>query len=207
MSKGKRKQKQGNKSKSVIDPKVEGITEVNETDKDNALECSKYVFEQVNKWIENADNKVNISCAIFTLVFGILSFLNEKVILIPDNPIINEFWSGAYIIMFGLSLLFFGASIVSYISAIYPNLKSNNKERKKYPIYYGDIQSLNIDEYKKTIEKATNEDFYNEIVAESHFNSSVCMNKMKRYRNGLCMSMFAILFMFLSLIAHYLMYH
>ena len=41
-----------------------------ESDKEkNALERSKYLYEQVNKWIENSDNKVSVSCGIFTGVF------------------------------------------------------------------------------------------------------------------------------------------
>ena len=50
-----------------------------ESDKEkNVLERSKYLYEQVNKWIENSDNKVSVSCGIFTGVFGVITILSER---------------------------------------------------------------------------------------------------------------------------------
>ncbi len=203
MSKRKRKQKQANKIKTAF---VKEQTEVKDTANDNALERGKFVYGLVNKWIENADNKVNISCAIFTALFGIISFLAEQCINVPDNPRINEFWRDAYMASFILSLVFMALGIIFFISAIFPNLKSSDKNEKKHPIYFGDIQALDINEYKNTVKKATDEDFYQEILSENHFNSGVCMKKMKRYRNGILFSTIAMGFAFLSFLAHVLMY-
>ena len=183
MSKGKRKQKQVNKTKIINDlqSSVKEQPKVKDTVNENALEHGIFVHELVNKWIENADNKVNISCAIFTALFGIISFLTEQGINVPNNPVINEIWRDSHRISFIFSLIFMVIGIFFFIRAIFPNLKSSGKNEKKYPIYFGDIQALDFNEYKAKVEKANNEDFYQEILLESHFNSGVCMKKMRRY--------------------------
>ena len=50
---------------------------------DSSLERSKYIYEQVNGWIENADNKVSVSCGIFTGVFSVITFLAATRCLSP----------------------------------------------------------------------------------------------------------------------------
>lgn len=98
---------------------------------DKGLERSKYVYEQVNGWIENADNKVSVSCGIFTLAFGVLSFLAERYVIVPDNPDINECWRTIYKASFMLSLFVMALAVVFYAISIIPNLKSNGKSQLK----------------------------------------------------------------------------
>ena len=112
---------------------------------ESGIERSKYVYEQVNGWIENADNKVSVSCGIFTGAFGVFTFLAERYVKAPDNPVINECWHAIYQWSFILSLLVMAVAVFFYAKAIIPNLKSSGKikaTQKKYPLYYGDIHSL-----------------------------------------------------------------
>ncbi len=90
------------------------------------LERSKYVYELVNSWIENADNKVGISCGIFTGVFGVFAFLSGRIV---PTSLVNEFWKVAYRWSFAISLVTMLVSILFYVLAINPNLgKSGKKE-------------------------------------------------------------------------------
>ena len=44
---------------------------------DDAVEQAKYCYDLVNNWIGNADNKVSVSCVVFTGGFGVITFLSE----------------------------------------------------------------------------------------------------------------------------------
>lgn len=177
-------------------------------DKNDAIERSKYVYEQINGWIENADNKVSVSCGIFTGVFGVVAFLAEQYIKVPDNPVINECWHGIYKGSFIISLSVMAIAVFYYALAIIPNLKSSrkNKSEKKYPIYYGDISSLDLEEYKVLMKNGKERDFNEELIIESWFNSGICTKKMKRYKTGVILSIIAIGLSFLSFISHFLMF-
>lgn len=177
---------------------------------ENEMERSKYVYEQVNFWIENADNKVSISCGIFSGVFAVVTFLSER---LNGSGAVNECWRTVYHWCFGISLALMLASILFYVLAINPNIGKSGKKKngavpkKKYPIFYGDIAELELEEYKKAMNHATDEDFINELQAESHYNSGICMAKMNRYRIGLWLSFAAIIFALGSWAARYLMLH
>ena len=62
-------------------------------DQGKRTERNKYVYELVNNWIGNADNKVSVSCGIFSGVFVVISFLRENYIKIPKDAIISSCWN------------------------------------------------------------------------------------------------------------------
>lgn len=176
---------------------------------DGGIERSKYVYELVNGWIENADNKVGVSCGMFTGVFGVVTFLAEHYIKVPKNPVINECWRCVYRGSFVMSLIIMAVAICAYAKAIIPNLKSSGNKKpseKKCPIYYGDIHSLRYEEYLKVMKTATKEDFFEEVLLESWYNSGICMRKMNCYKAGVIASIAAIIFAFMSFGAHFLMF-
>ena len=173
------------------------------------IERSKYVYEQVNGWIENADNKVSVSCGIFTGAFGVFTFLAERYVKAPDNPLINECWHKVYQCSFVLSLLAMAISVFFYAKAIIPNLKSSGTliaTQKKYPLFYGDINSLKLEDYQKLMEKGTYKDLNDELILEIWHNAGICLRKMKWYKKGVIISIVAIGIAAISLIAHLLMY-
>ncbi len=179
-----------------------------EKDINNSIERNKYVYDRINSWIENADSKTGISCALFSGVFGVLTFLTEKCVATTCTTTINESWRIPYGISFILSLVCMVVAIFFYGLSIIPNLKSIIKvgDKKKYPLYYGDIQSYSLDEYKRTIKESSNIDFDKELIVESWINSRICMKKMRRYRGGVIFSLCAIVFALFCLAARFLMY-
>lgn len=176
---------------------------------DSKLERSKYVYDQINGWIENADNKVSVSCGVFTGVFGIFAFLTEWYVKVPQDLVINECWNLVYHWSFFLSILTIVISFFFYAKAIIPNLKSSGKTKatqKKFPLYYGDIHSMQMESYQELMKKGTDRDFDEELVLESWFNAGICFRKMKCYKQGVISSLVAIGFVVISFMAHYLMY-
>ena len=169
----------------------------------------KYIYDLVNSWIGNADNKVSVSCGIFTGVFGVITFLSEK---ITNYDSVNSCYETVYCISFVLSIIAFLLSIFFYVWAINPNLgksglKKNGKvSAKKYPIFYGDINNLSVDDYKKVMNRAEEHDLINELLLETHYNSHICYLKMIRYRCGLWLSFAAVVMSIVSWCFHLLMY-
>lgn len=190
-------------SKPVVNPQSDV-----KSDKSD-IERNKYVYERVNGWIDNADNKVSVSCGIFTGVFGIIMFLAERYVNVLETPVIKGCWHTVYHWSFILSFLTIVVAAFFYAKAIIPNLKSSgeiNATQKKYPLFYGDIHSLKLEDYQKLIAKSTDEDFKDELIRESWHNAGICLQKMKWYKRGVITSIIAIGFAAISFISHFLMY-
>lgn len=171
------------------------------------LERCKYIFDQVNSWISNADNKVSVSCGIFTGVFGVITFLAERMKEPTMETTSNECWKWIYRSSFVISLILMGVSILFYVLAINPNIKCNEAEKKKHvPIFFGDISRMCNCQYKEAIQSASDEDFCDELLNEAHFNAGIGTRKMKRYRTGLWLSVAAVSMAAISWAAHFLMY-
>lgn len=175
---------------------------------DNGLERCKYVYDLVNGWIGNADNKVNVSCGVFSIVFGVVSFLADHYLKQSDITITKDYWCDIDRLFFIVSLILMAIAVFFYALAITPNLKSsgNKGTPKKYPIYYGDISSLKHDEYRKLMNNGNDKDFQEELISEIYMNSGICFRKMKQYKTGVILSTMAIGFALLSIMCHFIMY-
>lgn len=200
-----------NKNTKTTNPRCSSISSKNNKETegvDKGLEHSKYVYDLVNGWIENADNKVNVSCGMFSVTFGVVSFLADHYLNMIDKPVANEFWYCIYKGSFVISFVIMLVAVLFYARAITPNLKSSGEKRipKKYPIYYGDISSIRLSEYRERIINGDDNDFNEELIREIHMNSQICTRKMKQYKLGIILSTIAIVFAVLSLISHFLMY-
>lgn len=222
-----KKQKTNTKQITSSTPALNPQVEIDET-----IERAKYSYELVNKWIENADNKVSVSCGIFTGIFGIITFLTENFIKEPNEGFVaNECLRNAYKSCTIISLLLMGIAILFYVWAIFPNLASSSDGEKKssafrflkpcrnlsrrcddknrkirYPLYYGDIQKLGLNDYKESFCKATKHQITDELIWETHHNAKICMKKMKRFRLGLILSFISVLFAGISFVSRFIMY-
>ena len=177
------------------------------------LERSQYIYEQVKGWIENADNKVSISCAVFTGVFGVITFLSERIT--ERGMVTNGDWRIAYYFFLVSSIVAMIIAVICYTMAIYPNLgkSGKNKEKvkgqkdqKKYPLFFGDISEMSNDGYHKAMKNGSTDDYLNELLDEIHYNSKICIKKMNRYRIGLQISLVAIILSVFALVARCLAY-
>ena len=194
-----------------------------ETDIACKIERNKYVYDLVNRWIENADNKVSISCGLFTGVFGVVMFLSERYIRVPENARFNRCLTWPYRVCFVLSLILMLSALIFYAKAILPNLNSDveklekkkqkkkkkakekKKELKAYPIFYADIQDMDYLEYKKRMDNGTEAAFNDELLGEIMCNSQICAKKIKNYRRALILSFVSIILAMLTLLVHYIM--
>ena len=185
---------------------------------DKRIERAKYVYEQVNRWIENADSKVATSTGVSFGAFGVITFLAERAPS-PDPSAVPMAWA-ATLHTFGFwgSIVAMLLALGFFTAAVYPNLESSsgcrwarnkrtrNKEARKFPLYYGDISGITRDEFKRRLYGMGDGWFLNGIADDAHINARTCLRKMELYRVGLILSFTAIVLALLSLIARYSMY-
>lgn len=174
----------------------------------NRIERCWNNYNLVNGWIEKSDNKVNVSIAIFTAVFGVITFISQN----TQSNCINETLNNIdrlliHNITFLISVIFWLLSILLYLITIFPKLNSNknfNKHKlKDYPIFFKDVASIDLDQYKKMMLTATDKQFLEELIAETHANSSICKRKMNSFRMGVVLSGISLLFAVVSLAVYF----
>ena len=178
-----------------------------QNDIEKMIERCKYGLDQVNRWIENADQKISVSCGLFTGIFGIITYFSSRVT--ETSNICSCCWH-IYLILFVCSFIVMSAAITFYVIALNPNLGSGGKKdmdgRKEYPIFYGDIRKYGEQEYKEKISKSKDELFLDELLSETHYNSGICIKKMRRFKVGLWLSFASVFLAFASWIVRCLMY-
>ena len=172
------------------------------------MERNKYVYDLVNKWIENADNKVSVACIVVTGVFTAVTFLAGNM---EQAKEFDKCWGCFYQACTVISLFSLLLSILFYFFAISPNLGSNgnvknesSNEIKSCPIFYGDIAKLSVEEYKNRMNSVDDKTFIDELQNEIHYNSGICITKMKWYHRGLWLSFSAIVFSILRFAIRFL---
>lgn len=100
-----------------------------------------------------------------------------------------------------------GISILFYVLAINPSIKSNGiTVENKVPIFYGDINKLCNCQYKKAVFGADDKAFCDELLNEVHFNAAICTRKMRMYKIGLWLSFAAVGMAVLSWAMRFFMY-
>ncbi len=183
---------------------------------DSRVERAKYVYEQVNGWIANADDKVSTSCAIFTGVFGVLTYLSEHSIGNSGSnasvqATVNQCFAWWHSCFFITSFVVLGVATVFYVAAIIPNLKPSagakgQGDKKRFLLFFGDIAEWDINVFGRIMRGASDDDFLVELIAEAHHNAGVCSKKMKRYKKAVVCSIVSLVLAVMSLLFNYLTY-
>ena len=143
-----------------------------------------------NSWIDSADNKVSIFCAVFSIIYGVITFGIETIKsrqALPDGTT-----RSAVIALIIISALLMATSLSLYLSAIIPKLISAKKKTNKVSLFYGDIAKVTFEEFRE-FEKSLTDDRYNkEILSEVYINSKICSAKMKKFKIGVYLSILAV---------------
>ena len=154
----------------------------------NRTEHLEYALSLVNYWIDKADAKVSISLGLFPLISAIMKYINST--YYHKLTCVIPF----YEIMDILCVVLITSSIILFVFALKPNLKSSGKiKTKRYPIYYGDICRLDLDVYKSLVIRADENDYADELMNEIHCISAICYRKMVRFKVGVILSIMTIL--------------
>ena len=162
------------------------------------IEENKHTLELVNSWIVAADNKISIAFAVFSVIFGLLSYFSFKDLSTLKDS--NEKAYYAVLILLIISATIFIVSTILYFACLIPSLVSNGR-KKQFSLFYGEIASFdNPKEFYDACKVATKEAYNSELCYEIFYNSKICNKKMRFFAFGLITSLASLVFSIVAFI-------
>lgn len=167
---------------------------------DKKKEHGKYILDITREWISNVDVKISILLAFVGIIFGYIFIESDSEIFIKVINSINnrnitslKLIKGSMIVLTHISSLI---TILSLLNAL--RAKINIKKFKENGItinsiiFYGNIASMNYNEYKKKVDNQTDESFINDIYSQAYITSMICTKKFKYYNIGIYMTIVSL---------------
>lgn len=169
----------------------------------------QYALNTINFWIGNADQKIEVSCAIFSVVFGIISFVLDNILHQIINADSSNISGNIFAILYILAIISFFVSFIIHIIALIPrfySFKSTKNQSKINALFYRDIASLTTNDakYEVLLRSYSSEHLKNDLVEEIYSNSLICDKKMRIFKIGVILgiiSLFVCFFLFIYCIA------
>ena len=183
---------------------------------EKTIERNKYIFELVNMWIANADNKINVVFAMLSAVVAVIAFVAEHLLskmTISQNARLGL--RNAFYIVIIIAMGCFCLSISFYVASVIPRLTSDktkklclkHKEMKqpRYSLFYDEIKDFKKPEdYVEAAKKASIDIFNEEILKEIYYNSGICSIKMKCFKWGVIASFVTIVLAMIAALLYFL---
>lgn len=185
----------------------ENMRETEESIEANKIENNKYVLEQINSWINNADSKVGMACGITSVVMAVIAIIAESILGEMDTKNLNLGAMSLFYLFLIVASVTFVISLSFYFLAINPSLISGQSdiEGPKYSIFFKDIAKFQgADALMESYKEASLEDFNKELIREIYMNSGICTDKMKYFKKGMWISVIAVFSAILSCVLFYL---
>jgi len=142
-------------------------------------------LQNVRTWIGLVDQKVNI---LLVLQFGVLA-----IVLKPAYDLLtgkSTTWNQLSLLILVFAVCFYVYSIVKLAIAIKPRVKSEQKESL---IFFGSIASMNLDDYKKAVNKSKKKDYKNDLISQISVTSKISNLKHQNYTDALILFGLSIL--------------
>ena len=175
------------------------------------MERSKYSLDLINTWITSADSKISTSCGIVSVAVAVLVFVAENILskVSTANGIIDP-WktrtAAGAVITFTLSLFF-------HLLALSPKFfagknTGDQSKNKKCNIFYEDIKDYkDAEDYISAVRKISENQFVDDVLRETYYNSKICSTKMHRFKIGLWTAFASIVLILICALCYFQMYH
>lgn len=137
----------------------------------------EYLYSNANRWINNADAKINIFIGIQLGVVGLLFF---RVFDWYKSHLPNM--SLTEILVSSLGIFFVLWSIYHSIKGIFPNLKSRGENGEL--VYFGAITKVSLDKFRKIVAGATEKQYIDDLVEQIYTNSHIAKDKFGSYKKA-----------------------
>lgn len=138
------------------------------------LETQEKNLDRVQDWTQNADQKVSI----FLALTGAVSVFSLPYLfkVFPNN--------GFYgILLFSATLIFLFMSFYKSIKAIKPNISKSQKQKSM--IYFGDIVTFTLDQYKNKLKDFSKEDYRNDLTNQIYICSKIANTKHSLFSDSI----------------------
>ena len=177
------------------------------------LDRAKYYLELVNNWIIAADEKVSISCGVFSVIVAAIVFVAEKILegtykCGGANADIYK----CFIVVGIIATITFLASVFFHLLAINPSFKTeeyseSGNKHKEFTLFYDKIRRFETaEDYIQSVRNCSEKQFEEEVLREVYINSGICTNKMKRFRCGIWLGWISIILIVICSILYYYAY-
>lgn len=178
------------------------------------LERSKYSLDLINTWITSADSKISTSCGIVSVVVAVLVFVAENILSKIDraNGAIEP-WKTLFIITAAGSVITFILSLFFHLLALSPKFfagknTGDQSKNKKCNIFYEDIKDYkDAEDYISAVRKISENQFVDDVLRETYYNSKICSTKMHRFKIGLWTAFASIVLILICALCYFQMYH
>lgn len=135
-------------------------------------------LSRIHEWIRAADQKVNIFLAfqgiILTILFPVVSQMTDKSLFIFSAP--NLFLV--------LTVIFFVAySIFKCLFALVS--RTGKKGHKKSLLFFGDVSSYKIEEYKKQLKTVSRTKYREDLIDQVYISSKIAYVKHVQFQEAL----------------------
>ncbi|MBQ6396171.1 hypothetical protein IJH89_01135 [Candidatus Saccharibacteria bacterium] len=151
----------------------------------------------VNSWINNADNKVCVTCAVFSAVFGGLACF-DWFISVSQVEVQMPLWRHCPLLLLGCIAI--ACSVVFHLLAILPKLTSRHNGTIRPSLFYGDIARVSFKKFRNFDCSMCDKQYKFELMSEIYINSKICYRKMRLFRYGVICSLAGLLFVCADLI-------
>ena len=158
------------------------------------MERSKYSLDLINTWITSADSKISTSCGIVSV--GAI-----------------EPWKTLFIITAAGSVITFILSLFFHLLALSPKFfagknTGDQSKNKKCNIFYEDIKDYkDAEDYISAVRKISENQFVDDVLRETYYNSKICSTKMHRFKIGLWTAFASIVLILICALCYFQMYH
>ena len=177
------------------------------------MERSKYSLDLINTWITSADSKISTSCGIVSVV-AVLVFVAENILSKIDraNGAIEP-WKTLFIITAAGSVITFILSLFFHLLALSPKFfagknTGDQSKNKKCNIFYEDIKDYkDAEDYISAVRKISENQFVDDVLRETYYNSKICSTKMHRFKIGLWTAFASIVLILICALCYFQMYH
>lgn len=141
------------------------------------VEQLEYLFSNINRWISNADGKINIFVGIQLAVFGILFSDFLKWYRYESLNFSNPEW---LLVVVGLLLVLW--SVYHSLMGIFPNLKSRGENGEL--VYFGSITRYSLESFRKLVADSNQEQYIGDLVEQIYTNSHIAKDKFESYKRS-----------------------
>jgi hypothetical protein len=149
----------------------------------NRIEIAEKTLERTIGFVNSCDTKASIVLALVGILLTVIS--TELPTYIVSTKGKDDFQNSVIFMLFiactVLSFLFIAIATAFLISVLFGRLNSSGNSN----IYFGNIKSYNLDDYKKRIKYLTDCNYERDLIEQIYINARICSKKYRKFNISL----------------------
>lgn len=161
-----------------------------------SIDKAQSILSEINNWVKHADTKTSILLGFIAIFIGLSTTIFNSL-----NTIMEGNFNIAYvvflIIFISIYILLSCGSIIFCLLSLLARLKIDKFNNTNSIIYFGNIVSESIEDYKSHCNSITEEELIDDYLTQIYINSNIAKRKYKFFNIAL---IFACSLLFITLI-------